>query len=196
MGGPRAQDYMDQQVIHRLIDFGVSVGLHGHQHYPGAAPYELRLPNLTSMVVVSAGSLAVGDDQLPAGERRQFNVVDIDPDNESITVHVRAMSSGRVFTGSHRDDFGGNTFMRLDLPRSPSRPPGPTTTQLLDDAMTATRNRKFERALGLLSKIVDSSHSHAKRQIAIAALDGLGRHDELLELLRPPQSADEAVRAI
>lgn len=79
VGGPRARDYMDQRVIHQLIDFGFSLGLHGHQHYPGAAPYELLLPNLTSMTVIGAGSLAVGDGELPMGERRQFNVVVLDP---------------------------------------------------------------------------------------------------------------------
>ena len=66
-GGPRTNDYMDRRVVHRMIDFGFSVGLHGHQHYPGAAPFELSLPDLTSMAIVGAGSLAVGDNELPMG---------------------------------------------------------------------------------------------------------------------------------
>ena len=37
VGGPRHHDYMDQRVVHRLIDFGFNVGLHGHQHYPPVA---------------------------------------------------------------------------------------------------------------------------------------------------------------
>ena len=44
VGGPRDQDYMDQRTVHRLIDFGFNVGLHGHQHHAGATPHELRLP--------------------------------------------------------------------------------------------------------------------------------------------------------
>ena len=195
-GGPHAQDYMDRRAVHKLIDFGFSVGLHGHQHYPGAAPYELRLPNLTSMAVVSAGSLAVGDDELPAGERRQFNIVVIDPDSGSITVHVRAMSPAGVFMGSHRDDFGGRTSMTLTLPRSPARPQRPTDTQLLDEAITATTLGEFQKALELLPKVVDPAHSFKKRQIEVEALEGLGQYDALLELIRPPQSPDEAIRAI
>ena len=188
VGGPRANDYMDQRVIHKLIDFGFSVGLHGHQHYPGAAPFELRLPNLTSMAVVGAGSIAVGDHELPTGERRQFNIVVIDPNSDSITVHVRAMSSGGVFTGSHRDDFGGKTFIKLNLPISPSRPKPPTSTQRLDAAMKAVATEQYERALELLAEI-NTSHSHEKRQIKIRALEGLGRQEELIELLDPPQNA-------
>ncbi len=195
VGGPRANDYMDQRVIHKLIDFGFSLGLHGHQHYPGAAPFELRLPNLTSMAVVGAGSIAVGDRELPTGERRQFNIVVIDPNSNSITVHVRAMSSGGVFTGSHRDDFGGKTFIKLNLPPSPSRPKPPTPIQRLDVAMTAVATEQYEKGLELLAEI-NTSHSHEKRQIEIRALDGLGRQEELIELLDPPQSVDEVVRVI
>ena len=186
---------MDQRVVHRLIDFGFNIGLHGHQHSPGAAPFEIRLPNLTSMAVVGAGSLAVGDSELPMGEQRQFNIVVIDPSNESITVHVRAMSSSGVFSGSHRDDFGGNTSIKLSLPSSPSRPKVATPTRRLDAAMNAVAIGQHEKALEFLSNI-DSSHSHAKRQIRLKALDGLGRRDELIELLDPPRSIDEAIQVI
>ena len=195
VGGPRAHDYMDARVIHRLIDFGFSVGLHGHQHYPGAAPFELKLPNLTSMTVVAGGSLAVGDRELPMGERRQFNIVVIEPMQESITIHVRAMSSAGVFTGSHRDDFGGNTFMKLSLVSSPTRPKQATATQRIDDAMTAVSVGQYEKALQLIAG-VESSYANQRRQIKIKALEGLGRKDELIELLDPPQTQDEAVKII
>lgn len=195
VGGPRANDYMDQRVVHKLIDFGFRIGLHGHQHYPGAAPFELSLPNQTSMVVVGAGSIAVGDHELPMGERRQFNIVVIDPDNNSITVHVRAMSSGGVFTGSHRDDFGGKTFIKLNLPPPTSHLKPPTPTQLLDDAMTMVATKQYEKALELLSEI-DTSQAHEIRQIKIKALEGLGRMEELIEVLDSPQNAEESVRVI
>lgn len=195
VGGPRTHDYMDQRVIHKLIDFGFNIGLHGHQHYCGAAPFELRLPNLTSMVVVGAGSLAVGDSNLPSGERRQFNIVVIDPDHDSVTVHVRAMSSGGVFAGSHRDDFGGRTFIKLPLPCSRFRGGPSKDVQKLDAAFTALARKEYEKALGLVAA-VDASHSGKKRQIEIDALENLGRLNELLELLDPPRNVDELTRAI
>ena len=195
VGGPLAHDYMDHGIVHRLIDFGFNVGLHGHQHYPGAAPFELRLPNLTSMVVVGAGSLAVGDRALPMGERRQFNILEIDTHNHSITVHVRAMSSSGVFSGSHRDDFGGNTFVKLDLSPTPLRANKHTVTKRLDQAMTAVAQGQFKLALELLDEI-GSPHLQQKRQIAIRAYQGLQRWDELLDLLDPPQSVDEALMSI
>ena len=141
---------MDERVIHQLIDLGFTVGLHGHHHYPAAAPFEVRLPNQTAMAIVSAGSLAVGDGELPMGENRQFNIVVIDPDKKKVTVHARAMSYANVFTKSHRGDFGGQSFIELELPISPARPKAPTDTQLVDDAMTAIATQRFDKALALL----------------------------------------------
>ena len=194
-GGPRSNDYMDVRVVHRLIDFGFSLGLHGHHHYAGAAPYELRLPNLTSMAVVGAGSLAVGDRELPMGERRQFNIIVVDPDNESVTIHVRAMSPAGVFTKSYRDDFGGNASITLPLPHSPARPKGPSITRKLDEAMEAATLGQYERALELLPADC-ADYAQVKRPIKIKALEGLDRIDELLNFLDPPQNQDEAVKII
>lgn len=194
-GGPRAHDYMDQRIVHRMIDFGFRVGLHGHQHYPGAAPFELRLPNLTSMVVVGAGSLAVGDRELPMGERRQFNLVAIDPDTERITVHVRGMSPAGVFTGAHRDDFGGRTYTKLSLPPLRVRAAEPTAKQRLDEATTAIRNEQYEEALALIAN-VPSRRSTERRLIEIEARRGLGQTRRLIELLDPPRNVDEVVDVI
>ena len=195
VGGPRENDYMDQCVIHKLIDFGFSVGLHGHQHYPGAAPFELWLPNRTSMGVVGAGSMAVGDHELPMGEHRQFNIVEINPTKQSITVHVRAMSSSGVFAASYRDEFGGNPHIQLSLPDSSLRYNPPSSIGILDKAMTAVTTEEYEQALQYLAQ-VGSSYAERRRIVEIGALDGLGRHEELIELLNPPHSAEEAIRAI
>ena len=195
VGGPRARDYMDQQVTHQLIDFGFSLGLHGHQHYPGAAPYELRLPNQTSMAVVGAGSLAVGDGELPMGERRQFNVVVLDPHEAEVTVNVRAMSREGVFMGSHRDDFGGNTFVSLPLPRSPARPATPSEVIQLDDAFAAVEGGEYARAMELVEDL-GPAHELQKRQIQVEALSGLGQNDEILALLNPPRTIEEVARAV
>ena len=194
-GGPRANDFMHKHVVHRLIDLGFSVGLHGHQHYPQVDPFTLDLPNQTSMAVVCAGSLAVGDGQLPTGERRQFNIVEIDPEGETITVHVREMSPARVFSGSPRADFGGNTFMKLTLLPSPARPKAPTSTQILDDAMSAANLGQYEKALELCR---DSrlANLYEKRRIEIRSLKGLERWGDLIVLLESPETADEAIMGI
>ena len=194
-GGPRAHDYMDQHVLHRMMDFGFSIGLHGHQHYPGARPFELKSLGGTSMAVIGAGSLSVGNSELPMGERRQFNIVVIDPDTTTITVHVRGMSSAGVFTASHRDDFGGNSFIQLQLPYSPKRNRKSSNTLLLDEAAAAVAMGQHKEALSLLSKM-GNIRSETTRKLQIAALNGIGKVEELVDLLMPPRNADEVVLVI
>ena len=196
VGGPRAQDYMDQRVIHRLIDSGFTIGLHGHQHFPGAAPFDLRLPNLTSMAVIGAGSLAVGDLELPMGERRQYNIVVIDEENHVVRTHIRSMSSAGVFTKSHRDDFGGRDFMELPLHESPVRTRGTAELRKLDDAMAAVQREEYPEALSILTPGVISSFPTEARQITVLALEGSGQTDALISYLDPPQSAEELFRAV
>ena len=178
-----------------LIDFGFDIGLHGHQHFPGAAPFELRLPNLTSMIVVGAGSLAVGDNELPMGERRQFNVVVIDPDSESVAIHVRGMSAAGVFTGAHRDDFGGKTSTELELPRKKARDGRLGAIRRLDDAKTAIGNKQYEQALTILDEL-PASQAKDRRQIELEAFRGLGKTNRLIDLLDPPRNVSEVIELI
>ena len=194
-GEPRSQDYMDQRIVHRLIDFGFRIGLHGHQHFPGMYPVEIRLPNSTSMIVVGAGSLAVGDSELPMGERRQYNVIVIDPNNESITTHVRGMTSAGIFTAAHRDEFGGKSSIELELTLDRNRVGRLGHHVLIDEAITAIGKGKFEDALAIVSRLPIES-SVKRREIEIEALRGLGKVDELIRTLNPPKTVTEVAELI
>lgn len=195
VGGPRANDYMDQRVIHRLIDLGFGIGLHGHHHYPAASPFEIWSPWETSMAIASAGSLAVGNSELPEGERRQFNVVDIDYENHSITVHVRAMSSFGVFAKSYRDDFGGKSYKQIPLPPSRRLAKSPSTAIVLDQAATALAKQQYQEALDLADKIATSLPDQT-RQIRVSALEGLGQFREVIGILNAPLNEAEAIKVV
>ena len=195
VGSPDRMDYMDQRVVHKLIDYGFQVGLHGHQHHPGAAPFALNLPNRTSIIVVGAGSFAVGDRELPMGERRQFNIVQINQQDETVTVHVRAMSSSGVFARSHRDDFGGNAFITLPLPPTKGRREVEMlqATALADDVIAALGERRYDDAIALASRL-DDSHADLQRRAKITAYEALEEYDNLIAILDPPQRPDEALK--
>ena len=197
IGSPGQCDYMDQKIVHRLIDSGFNIGLHGHQHFPEATPYELRVPNLpsNSMIVISAGSLAAGNNDLPMGEKRQYNIIVVKPDNSNITIHVRAMSAAGVFTGSNRSDFGGKTYLELKLPKSTTQTRNNTDLRKLDEAIEAIAKNSFDLALKKIEP-VSPDYGPEVRKIKIEALEGLGKYEELLRFLDPPQSIDEIIRMI
>ena len=197
IGSPTMMDYMDPRVVHKLIDYGFQVGLHGHQHLTSATPFALNLPNLTSMIVVSAGSLAVGDPELPMGEHRQFNIVEIDERENTVKVNVRAMSSSGVFAGSHRNDFGGKSHLVLPLPASTNQPgvPKSRSETIAIEVFEAIAEKRFDDVL-VLAEELDDDHVVLRRKVTIQALDALGRLDSIVKFLDPPMNLDEALKRI
>lgn len=118
-GSPYRTDYMDVDIVRGMIGRGFRLGLHGHQHKAQAGSHEIRLPNLESMAVISAGSLCAGWRQLPTGTHRQYNVVELAADLGSVRTHVRAMAVANVFSQASLLEFGGVSYM--DLPLSSTR---------------------------------------------------------------------------
>ncbi len=119
-GPPYRSDYMDVDIVRGMIGRGFRLGLYGHQHKAQVVPHQVWLPDRERMAVVSAGSLCAGASELPTGVHRQYNILEIAPDFQSVRVHVRAMAVANLFSRGHLMDFGGTSFAELDwtLPRN------------------------------------------------------------------------------
>lgn len=88
-GGPREDNYLHSHYLQNLLNYDFNIGLHGHQH-------ETELINLNSkysrnhkLVTVSAGSLCAGWNELPLGQTRQFNIIEIDSEVPKFRLFVR-----------------------------------------------------------------------------------------------------------
>ena len=115
-GGPYASDYMDVDVVYRLIDCGFRLGLHGHQHRSQAEMRVINLPHQQPMALICAGSLCAGGRELPRGVNRQYNVVVLNDALGSVRVHVREIVVSTVFGPTPRAEFGGRSYIDLELP--------------------------------------------------------------------------------
>ena len=114
-GPPQQTDYMDIDLVRRMIDRGFRLGLYGHQHKADAEPHYIKLPIQETMVVVSAGSLCAGPSDLPPGVNRQYNVIEIADDFQRARIHVREMTVATAFSQSRRSSLGGRSFYRYGL---------------------------------------------------------------------------------
>lgn len=112
-GPPEQSDYMDVESVYELINLGFRLGVHGHQHKTQVLPKTLSAPSEATMALVSAGSLCVGSRELPTGEWRQYNIIEISDDYNSARVHVREMVSGHVFGPRYFKEFGGKTYTEV-----------------------------------------------------------------------------------
>src|SRR6266478_2692443 len=69
-GGPNADDYLDPQFVQILIDAGVSLGFHGHQHLPECFDERYRIgPSPRKITIVSASTLCAEPRNLEPGDR-------------------------------------------------------------------------------------------------------------------------------
>lgn len=155
-GRPYDSNYMDSSRLKNFIDTGVSVGFHGHQHKTELIHEYSNVIEQKKIVVFSAGTLCGGPNELPTGNNRQYNVVEIEDNEEdesiSLTLHIREKTetssfenpiwtAGRIDSNniSHhtvsieRPEIADITFVLVEIERQISY-------QNYDDAKTALLN--------------------------------------------------------
>ena len=97
-GSPYQVNYLDKGVFDTMMQFGIHVGLFGHQHLSQVAS---EITNLYAqdeveyrrerMLLISSGTLFGGAKELQQGCKRQYNIIEVDMSNgeAEVTVHIR-----------------------------------------------------------------------------------------------------------
>lgn len=97
-GSPYQINYMDKEIFDTMMQFGIRIGLFGHQHLSQVA---CEITNLYAqeteeyrrerMLLISSGTLFGGEKELQHGCKRQYNIIEFDMKNgeANVTVHIR-----------------------------------------------------------------------------------------------------------
>lgn len=118
-GPPNAEDYMNVEQVRSFIDYGFRLGLHGHQHRSELVMHELGIPEHGTLAVLSAGSLAAGQAELPRGVNRQYNIVELYEDLGGARLHLREIEAG-TFGPRRLNAFGGRSYSDITWQPAPS----------------------------------------------------------------------------
>lgn len=192
-GAPDASDYMDVEVVHALIGKGFRFGLHGHQHRAEASTRYIHLPDQVPMAVVSAGSLCAGARELPTGISRQYNVIEFDDDFTSARVHVREMAVATVFAPAIRPQFGGRSYVDLNLGADPMKTLASRLSRegaAVADAERAIAAGRLEEAAKSLAALRPLPGSYPRSLLVQTINDG-GLWEAAGALIGDPANADE-----
>jgi 3',5'-cyclic AMP phosphodiesterase CpdA len=195
-GGPLRTDYIDAEMLLHLIDAGVSLGFHGHQHRAQCIEERHQIAgDGRKIVAISAGTLCAGPSQLNPGDPRGYNVVEIDTDKWISRVHQRRM---------HNNDFtfpiwapayfteSNKPFLDLEIhPPIRTRPNQLDASLKFETAEQLIGSRRWKEAIDLLA---DSPRDSIGRPLLAKALFELGDTTRTIELLWPPTSPAEAVQ--
>ncbi|HEY8559463.1 MAG TPA: metallophosphoesterase [Pyrinomonadaceae bacterium] len=99
-GPPYEINYMDSSRLKNFIDAGISLGFHGHQHKTEIIHEFSDVVEQKKITVFSAGTLCGGQKELPTGNNRQYNLVEIIWNNEESDLTVILNTREKTETSS------------------------------------------------------------------------------------------------
>lgn len=90
-GRPMADNYLDNRILNPIIDMGVHLALHGHQHYSGVVEEYHNAFKDGKLLMFSTGSLYGATETLSYGASRQYNILEMVKEAGllKIKVHLR-----------------------------------------------------------------------------------------------------------
>ena len=195
IGGPTQDNYLDAEFLQLLIDAGVSLGFHGHQHLPECSNEHYRLgKNPRKVTVISASTLCAEPRNLRPGVPRSYNVVEIDKDAWSGRVHQRQMVNMQFnlpVWGPGHFISTNSSYFDFDLCK-----PLLTRSTQLDAQLTLERadrllgSRQWSDAAEILVSIKDIPIA---RPLLMKALEEIGDARRMVTTLWPPLTSIEAV---
>jgi len=194
-GGPSQDNYLDAEFLQLLIDAGVSLGFHGHQHLPDCFDERYRLgPKPRKITIVSASTLCANPLNLQPGVPRSYNIIELDTDRWAGRVHQRQMVNvlfNLPVWGPGHFNLTNSSFVDFTLSKPLLPRPAHLDLQLvLEQADKLLGSGQWGEAIDQLEPIKDNPLS---RPLLIRALGELGDARRTIAMLFPPQSVVEAV---
>lgn len=198
-GGPWISDYLDRSILPSMVDCGFRIGLHGHQHYSNTDPFSISLDRDYSMAIVSAGSLCAGDKDLPHGQNRTYNMIQISDDFLSATINVREMTNPGIFSPSRLTAQGGKGFAKVAWSEIPilstdGARQGVMTMENIGKAEKYMREKNFADAKGIIEKDPETFTTQYGRRLAIEILFQGKYWEKLASTIGEPENDDQVAK--
>lgn len=89
-GLPNENNYLDYSILENMVQNGISLALHGHQHISGIVNEYKDVFSEAKLNLISAGTLYGNAGDLPAAKARQYNLLEIEMENNICNVTLRS----------------------------------------------------------------------------------------------------------
>lgn len=188
-------DYLDADLVQLLIDAGVSLGFHGHQHSSDCFDERYRIGmKPRKMTIISASTLCAEPRNLSPGVPRSYNIIELDSGHWAGRVHQRQMTNKRFdlpIWGPGHFIATGEPYCDFEICKPLLERPSRLDAQLLlENADAAVGAGRWGEALQTLDRIRELSLA---RPLILRALLELADNRQTIDFLWPPQSVAEAV---
>jgi hypothetical protein len=194
-GGPSQDDVLDHEFVQLLIDTGVSLGFHGHQHVHDCVDERYRLgPAKRKMTIISASTLCADSANLRPGIPRGYNIVEIDNEDWMGRTHSRHMVNSAItlpIWGSGYFYATGKSYVDFDICQPIARRPSQLDNVLaLERADEFLRKRQWANAVESLKDMRDVPMAHP---LLLGAISELADDELTVVTLWPPSTNAEII---
>ncbi|MCQ1764718.1 metallophosphoesterase [Neorhizobium galegae] len=196
-GPPNKDDYLNIETVTEMAGLGFQIGFHGHQHLADSTDLSVSVGGGSTMCVVSAGSLCAGWTDLPRGINRQYNIVRLDADLTSATLHIREMVEGSQFSAMRRGRFvDGEVPLswspKLNAAGQPAKSDEKRLNELTFAIEEAVRRRVTSPATGELLALKPATGTYP-RKVLLSGLQLASDWQAIRNNFWPSGSPDEAM---
>lgn len=201
-GLPNENNYLDYSILDNMVQNGISIALHGHQHISGIINEYKDVFSESKLTLISAGTLYGNSSDLPIGKPRQYNLlsVNIDSNVASIILHSRedqsalnempAWTAGTIGRSTHKEYNFKVTLVNNDKISKEEELQEAINRINFETESTLDFNKAIKDyvSLGLNSPLV--------RKMLLGLLQRINDHQSIIRYFSSPQNLEEAINVI
>ncbi|MDR0604100.1 MAG: metallophosphoesterase [Bacteroidales bacterium] len=197
IGLPFENNYMDKRILRSMIDKHIQIGLHGHQHKCQVSFENKNVFSDDKILIISSGTLYGNRVALPAGTKRQYNIIEIDTGNDkaTITIHSREDKSQDEYDipswGEGRIDDSSDSLWTTEI----NLPPQPPIETILDSIIRETE-QDGNYDLGISKLLGLDVTNPMVRKFLLDYLERISNYGLIFEHFKTPQNNEEAISLI
>ncbi|MBK8086733.1 MAG: metallophosphoesterase [Chitinophagaceae bacterium] len=197
-GLPYDSNYMDNSRLKNFIDSGIALGFHGHQHKTELIHEFSDVIEQKKIIVFSAGTLCGGPTELPVGNNRQYNIIEIENINENpclqVTLHVREKTDSSpldnpIWTAGRIDSKNISHYtLEIEKPNLSDN-----NSILLEIEKLMNENKYSDAKKALLTLDINSDYV---KKFLVECILQTEDFDLALKVLTDPQSDEEIITVL
>ena len=187
-------NYLDNRILNPIIDMGVHVALHGHQHFSGVVEEYHNAFKDGKLLMFSTGSLYGATEALSYGASRQYNILEMEKDKSilKITVHLREDNNKEEFgipnwgNGIIKEIGTSNWSTTLPYPKQP------IDSEKLSEWMNwGMLSGDYSEAIAMLKPEADTDEQ--QRKLMLDLMMKGGQFKDIIVYIGNPVNDDDAL---
>ena len=198
-GLPNQSNYLDYSILDNMVQNGIFVALHGHQHISGMINEHKDVSSDAILHLISAGTVYGNKRDIPPAKSRQYNILVIETKSEKCEIELYSREDATALNEMPAWDRGTigrslKTSYRITIPLTP-RQDVEEEEKLQNDINQI--NLQIEKTGniegGIDQLIVLGMEKPLIRKFVLEMLQRTDNHIRMIQLFSDPQNTTEAM---